>query len=154
MALHKAVGLGTLAGMRSMVALATVRDDIDLVADGVDESIINLLRTPTAERAMKMMAVGEMIIDKLPFTPARTAPAPLIGRAVIGAMLGMMVTPEDRRRGAIVGALSAVVGAVAMYGARKNLHNRYGVPDPILGMMEDAAVVALTRALAREEHFI
>lgn len=151
MPLEKAVGLGALAGMRSMIALATVRDDIDLVAEGVDGSILALLRTPGAERVMKLMAAGEMIIDKLPFTPARTSPAPLIGRAVIGAMLGMMVSGEDRQRGALVGALAAITGAMLAYRARKSLHERYGIPDPILGMMEDAAVVALTRSVARDE---
>jgi uncharacterized membrane protein len=154
MALDKAVGLGALAGMRSMTALATLRDEIDTFEGSIDPSIIALLKSPEAAHAMRLMAVGEMIIDKLPFTPARTAPAPLIGRAVIGALLGMMATPEDRRRGALIGALAAVTGAFAAYSARRRLHTVYNIPDPILGMLEDAAVVALTRTLTREERLL
>lgn len=65
----QAVGVGLVAGMRSMRLPA-------LLARG---------RDPGLAAALQWAAAGELLLDKAPFTPSRTRPLSLIARMLIGA---------------------------------------------------------------------
>ena len=49
--------------------------------------------------------------------------------------------------GALLGALSAIAATYAAYTLRKQLAERLRIPDPLLGLLEDAAVVTAGRRL-------
>jgi uncharacterized membrane protein len=152
MTLRKAVGLGALSGMRSMTPLAVLGDYLaNNPNSDYEGTILGVLNDPRISNALKIAAAGEMIGDKMPFTPNRTDPMPVFGRAFIGALLGAAVAEEGKRlRYAALGALAAVIGAMFGYGIRSTLGGILRIPDPLLGIAEDVLVVATARAIIEE----
>src|ERR1700743_3955224 len=83
--------LGVVTGMRSMTAMAVLcwfayRGDLPL--DGTWASWAGKLSTATL---FTVLALAEYVADKLPKTPNRTAPGPLLARVVIGGLVGAIV---------------------------------------------------------------
>jgi uncharacterized membrane protein len=145
----RAVVAGIATGLRSQVvfpvlARAAARGDFAKHA----KPPIGWLRTPWAERLTTLGASGELVADKLPTTPARIEPQPLIGRLAFGAMAGALLTWDARRswvEGAVAGAAGALVGSFAGYWARKRIVEMSGLPDPVVAVAEDATAVGLAR---------
>jgi uncharacterized membrane protein len=101
--------------------------------------------------AAGVMAVGEFVADKLPFTPNRTAVGPLLGRAFIGGVSGAVICSAQRRpawAGALIGAAAAVGAAYGAYNLRKDAAEKLRIPDPLVALGEDALVGALGLALS------
>jgi uncharacterized membrane protein len=137
--------LGAVSGMRSMAAPAIVSR---LASSGllpIEESQIGFLTNPTTTKATAVLAIGEMLADKLPFIPSRTRALPLITRAVSGAMSGAAFS-TGKKRSAVFGALCGMAAAIgATYGAfklRQMADNRLRIPDTIVAVAEDALVAA------------
>ena len=143
----QAAGLGFVAGMRSQLPLALIALGAGRGRFAVDaEGPLGLLRSPAVQRLVALSAVGEIVFDKLPFLPSRLAPGPLFGRMLFGGLAGAAVAIEARRSpllGAALGAGGAVLGTRAGYHARVALGEATGIPDPVWGVAEDAAAVAL-----------
>jgi uncharacterized membrane protein len=88
------------------------------------------------------MALGEMVVDKIPGVGDRTEALPLAGRVILGGWAGGYVARRDRSSlvaGAILGAASALITAHVATQARKDLD----IPADGGGWLEDALVVAL-----------
>jgi uncharacterized membrane protein len=125
--------VGALSGSRSLLGPA-------LVADRVMPAPL--------QPALGLMAVGEMAVDKDPRVPDRTAPAPLIGRLVTGALTAAAIAAPGRGlRAAVAGALGAAGGAYGLFHLRRLATNRLGVPNAVAGLVEDALAVAAGAAL-------
>ena len=144
----KALLLGILSGGRSATPLALLalhRDRKELSGAWQDWPAF---RTPLGRGLLIAGAVGEIIGDKLPMTPSRTAATGLIGRATSGAFVGMAIGTtgkRDRRvEGAILGAVGAVIGSYVGLLARKSVTKTTGLRDPLVALAEDAAVIAGT----------
>jgi uncharacterized membrane protein len=84
--------LGGAAGLRCITPVAAVTTAGRL---GVDQRLRN---------AALIAAAGELLTDKLPWTPNRTSRLPYAGRVASGALCGWSVAG---RRGALVGAAAA-----------------------------------------------
>src|SRR3979490_571095 len=83
--------LGLVTGMRSMTAMAVLcwfayRGDLSL--EGTWESWAAKLLTAII---FTVLALGEFVGDKLPKTPNRIAPGPLLARVVFGGLVGAIV---------------------------------------------------------------
>lgn len=89
------------------------------------------------------MAAGEMAADKMPAIGNRTDPAPLAGRALMGALVGGLVA---RRAGqhAVGGALLGAGVAVAAAHLAQRMRAR--VPGHTAALAEDAVVAAICAA--------
>jgi len=90
------------------------------------------------------MELGELVGDKLPMTPSRTAPPPLLGRVVSGAVVGAAVFVAGDRRvatGAVLGSAAAIVVAFAGEQLRAQIVERSGLPDPVVALAGDAIVL-------------
>lgn len=98
----------------------------------------------------KLLMAAELVADKLPFAPNRTAVGPLLGRAVAGGIAGAVVFCV-RKRPALVGSLLGAAAAVgAAYGAfalRKQAARKLNIPDTVVALAEDAIVGAVGLAL-------
>ncbi len=135
--------LGAVSGMRSMAAPAIVSR---LASSGllpIEESQIGFLTNPTAAKTTSILAIGEMLADKLPFVPNRTQALPLITRAISGAMSGAAFS-TGKKRSALFGALCGMAAAIgATYGAfklRQMADKQLQIPDTVVAVAEDALV--------------
>lgn len=110
---------------------------------------LSFLGVPVTAWVFSALALGELVADKLPSTPARTRPGPFVARMVSGAMSGGAVAAGSGGSlgvGAVLGAVGAVVGTLAGYNARVRLVPALGVPDTVVALVED--LVAVGGALA------
>lgn len=146
----KTLGLAAVAGLRSMavpalLARAVRRGDLDAPS-------LPALGYKDVSALLSLLSIGEMVADKTHLVPARTSAPALLGRILSGALAGSVLFADEGRRGnsgAILGALSAF--AAAYTGERlRTTGVRRGIPDPILGVLEDRFVLTLgTRLLRR-----
>ncbi len=141
----RAAGLGVIAGLRSMTAPALIsRFSAEKGLFAKNASQQPAWGTHPAALLLGALAVGEMVFDKLPIAPKRTLPGSLFFRAASGALVGATLFAakrEDRMRGAVAGAIGAVAATYGAYHLRKALGEHWHVPDPVLGLVEDAIAV-------------
>ncbi len=130
--LRAALGLGAVSGMRTMGGWA------GLAARG-------RVSDRRLRAGLLLAAAGESLGDKAPVTPPRSDPPALAGRVVSGALAGRMV---GGARGAGVGAAGALASTYVSERARAFLAAHGPLPDPALGVIEDAAVFAAATAFA------
>lgn len=149
MSLLSAFGLGAVTGVRSMMGLAFFSEHANEDHEK-NNPALTLLKMPQAAPIIKLMAAGEVVIDKMPFAPARTDAGPLIGRAVLGALAGAAISKDKWVQGGIVGALGAVAAAYLAYHLRKMLHDDRHIPNVVLGMVEDAVVLKVANAIVQQ----
>ncbi len=110
------------------------------------------LAHPAAVGLLTAGACGEYVGDKLPGTPARTAPVPLLGRIAFGGLVGAIVATAFRRPiagGIALGALSAAAGSFGGYYARRSLTHGAGLPDLPVALSGDLASIALAAGALR-----
>jgi uncharacterized membrane protein len=91
-----------------------------------------------------LLALVELIADKLPSTPSRTKPVGLIARIVLGGLSGAGVVVSGAQSivlGAVLGAVGGVAGAFAGYEARTRLVKALKVPDFVVALLEDAVAI-------------
>ncbi len=140
-----AVIFGLVAGMRSMLAPCAVSWAVWL-------GILDVSQTPLAFMGYKytriiftVLAIGELIADKLPFTPSRKSAGPFAARIVSGALCG--ATIGAARNGlilmAVLGAMGAVAGTLGGAAMRSKLAAAFGRDMPA-ALLEDILAVGLS----------
>lgn len=138
-----ALGIGAIAGLRSMTAPALVSWATEQHWVRPGRRLKFLKRKGTAT-ALSALAVGELVADKLPSTPARTQPASLAVRALMGGVSAGVLCARKKRfvpAAALLGAGAAVAGAFAGYQTRRQLRERLRVSDKVIAVAEDAVAV-------------
>jgi uncharacterized membrane protein len=93
-----------------------------------------------------VFALGEYIGDKLPKTPNRTAPGPLVARLVFGGLVGAIAATAlhgAALEGIILGAIGALLGTFAGYHLRRSIVQSTGLPDWVVALSEDALAIVL-----------
>lgn len=139
------LGLGAIAGLRSMAAPALLsravrRGDVG----GLRDTPFATLGLSKVSATLQLLMIAEMLADKTPFVPSRTSAPALLGRALSGALAGAALFANAERHpapGAVLGALAAVAGAHAGEKLRARGTQKLGVPDPVLGLVEDGIVL-------------
>ena len=92
--------------------------------DGLGATPFAVLGSSKVSGLLTLFEVGELIGDKLPMTPSRTSPPPLLGRAASGAFVGAALFASEGRRAATGGADPAVAlleDAVVLFGSYRLL---------------------------------
>jgi uncharacterized membrane protein len=134
--------IGAFAGLRSMMAPAVVAWAIHLGQLKVDWPLA-FLGHAVSVAIFSFAAIGELIADKLPRTPARTAAIGLSARIVTGGLTGACIAVAGGVQpvvGAILGAIGGVVGAFVGYQARTRLAKIVG-RDLIVAIAEDMIAI-------------
>jgi uncharacterized membrane protein len=142
-----AVGLGAVAGIRSMtppalLSRAASRGEIR----GIEKTRFGFLASPGVARLFTVLAAGEISADKLPFSPDRTSIPGLAGRLATGALVGAALFSADGRGGATggtLGAASALAASYLSFYLRTGAQERFGLPNPALGIVEDAVALSV-----------
>ncbi len=90
------------------------------------------------------LAAAELVIDKLPFVPARTGMVPALVRAISGALAGGIAARRAQRStsvGALIGAAAAI--AATELGLRLRLAAEESMPPVLAAVVEDALAVSM-----------
>ena len=139
-----ALGIGIVAGLRSFTAPAVVAWGAHLTWLNLHGSPLAFIGSTTAVAIFSLLAIGELIADKLPTIPKRTAPAPLLARVVTGGLCGACLfaaAGQPLIGGALLGAIGGIVGAFLGYGIRSRLDLH--IRDLVVAVCEDVVAVGL-----------
>ena len=106
-----AVVFGIVAGMRSMLAPCAVSWAVWVGILSVDATPLAFMGYKYTRIIFTVLALVELIADKLPTTPSRKAAGPFVARIVSGALCG--ATIGAARNAIVMMAVLGAVGAVA-----------------------------------------
>jgi uncharacterized membrane protein len=136
--------IGVFAGLRSLTAPAAAAWAVRLGWLKIASPLAWLGSMP-AVIVLTLLALAELVSDKLPKTPSRTAPLGLSARIVTGALCGAALclagTQESWLVGAIVGVIGGVVGCFGGYQLRTWLVKMLGTPDYVVAVLEDLVAI-------------
>ena len=135
--------IGLFAGLRSLTSPAAVAWAVYLGWLKLARPLA-LIGSLPAVIILSLLAVTELILDKLPNTPSRTAPPGLIARVVTGGLTGACVSLGGGRSallGAGLGVLGGIVGTFGGYQARARLVKSLRQPDFNIALIEDLIAI-------------
>src|SRR5690606_34785193 len=118
----KLFGLSGISAMRGAAGPALLAQDFNRrKPPTLAGTQFDFLASETTAGLLSMMAVGEMVLGKGPWAPARLSPLPVAGWMAAGALVGAAVSAdrgEDVPRGAIGAALISAVPTFVLYFVR------------------------------------
>lgn len=141
-----ALGIGFVAGLRSMMTPAVVSWAAHLGWLQLGDSALAFMASPISVGIFSLLAVGELIADKLSFIPSRTEIGPILVRLISGGLGGASLavsTNQSLIAGVILGATGAVVGAFVGYETRRRLVATAGIKDFYVALPEDLLAIGL-----------
>jgi uncharacterized membrane protein len=141
-----AIGIGIVAGLRSLLAPAVVAWAAHLGTLNLHTSRLAFMGSTAAVAIFSVFAIGELVADKLPKTPKRTAFAPLLARILLGGLGGASLFAAAGKSlfvGALLGGIGGVVGAFVGYEIRRRLVNNLHIKDLFVALCEDLVAIAL-----------
>ena len=134
--------IGVVAGLRSMTAPAAVSWAAHLGWLHVENTWLAFLGFKATPCIMSVLAIGELIADKLPKTPSRKAPIGFIARITTGAICGAALgAPDQIIGGLLAGPVGAVAGTLGGYEFRARLVGAIGGNDLPIALIEDAIAI-------------
>jgi uncharacterized membrane protein len=136
--------LGMVTGMRSMTAMAVLcwfayRGDLSL-----NDTWASWAAKLTTAVIFTVLALSELVADKLPKTPNRTTPGPLLVRVVMGGLIGSIVAAGlngSGVEGVILGVVGALIGAFGGFLVRREIVLRLGCKDWQVALAEDVTAI-------------
>ena len=104
-------GIGFVAGLRSLTAPAAVSWAAHLGWLNLHSSPFAFMGSTVAVAIFSLLAIGELIADKMPKTPSRTSLVPLLARILMGGLCGASLC-ASANQSLLIGALLGGMGAV------------------------------------------
>lgn len=135
--------LGVIAGLRAVTPIAAVSWAASL-------GVLSLIGTPLAVLGaaitpwiVTLIAIGEIVNDKLPKTPSRKVPVQFGARLLTGGLAGGAVglSMGAPLPGAVLGVVGALLGTLGGAWARGRLAAAFGRDLPA-ALIEDLVAVA------------
>ncbi len=135
--------IGVIAGLRALTAPAAVSWAARLGWLHLENTWLAFLGYAATPYILSVLAVGELINDKLPKTPSRKAPPGFIARIVTGALCGAALAAADGSLigGLLAGVLGAITGTLGGYEFRARLVRAIGGKDLPIALLEDAIAI-------------
>lgn len=138
---------GAMTGLRSMTPMAVLcffawRGHLD-----VSGTWAFWTAKPVTALVFAILAFGEYIGDKLPKTPNRTAPFPLVARIAFGALVGAIAATGlqgSAIEGGFLAAISALAGTFISFHLRQMLTKEKSLPDLPIAIAEDILAIGLS----------
>jgi uncharacterized membrane protein len=149
----QAVGLGIMAGMRSNSGPAAASHILSQQYSAeLDHSPLKFMQSPRVSNVLKVLALAELVGDKLPNAGNRIVPVSVIFRCSAGALAGASMyksSGNNAFKGALLGAAAAFGSTFASFYFRKNLVKKTHIYDPVFGVVEDTLVLGGAVYLSR-----
>ncbi len=134
--------IGVIAGLRSLTAPAAVSWAARLGWIHLENTWMAFLGFAATPYIISVLAIGELIADKLPNTPSRKAPPGFIARIVAGALSGAALGAGGSWViGMVAGVGGAIVGTFGGYEFRSRLVKATGGKDLPIALLEDAIAI-------------
>ncbi len=143
--------IGVLAGFRALTPPAIIAWAVHLHWLRFDGTPLSFLHSTAALVILTLLALGELVGDKLPNTPSRTRLPGLVARVITGAFCGACVGVASHQAlalGALAGAVGGIAGAFGGYQARVRLVKALGTPDFVVAALEDLVAIGGSLFLA------
>lgn len=108
----------------------------------LDGSPLGFMHNPIALVVFSILAVSELVGDKLPSIPSRIKPGPLVVRIFFGGLTGAALCASAHvpiAYGIVLGAVGGIFGAYAGYSTRRALSR--SMPPLLVALIEDAIAV-------------
>ena len=136
--------IGIVAGLRALTAPAAVSWAARLVLLPLQGTSLAFLGYAATPYIFTLLAIGELINDKLPKTPSRKVPPQFIVRIITGAFSGAAVGAgrQSLITGLVAGAVGAVAGTLGGSAVRTKLAEAFGKDLPA-ALLEDAVAIIL-----------
>ena len=137
--------IGVVAGLRALTPLAVISWAARLGWLPLQGTWLAFLGFAVTPYIFTVLAIAELIVDKLPQTPSRKAAMPFVVRIVSGSLCGAALGMPSLSSigGGVAGALGAVAGTLGGYKFRSQLVKAIGGRDLPIALLEDAiAIVA------------
>ena len=137
--------LGCVNGLRSLTPPALVCWAAHLGWLHFAGTRLAFINHPSTLIVFTLLALVELIADKLPSTPARTAPLGLIARIFFGGACGLALATSAGMSLAIsvlLGSTGALVGTFAGYHSRHWIVSKAHMPDLVVAVVEDVIAIA------------
>jgi uncharacterized membrane protein len=135
--------IGLFGGLRALTAPAVTAWAVHLGWLKLDDPLTLIGSLPSVV-IFTLLAVVELMADKLPQTPSRTAPPGLIARILMGGLTGACVGAgggQGAVLGALLGIVGGIVGCFGGYQARTGFVKALGVPDIYVALVEDLVAI-------------
>jgi uncharacterized membrane protein len=139
-----AFAIGVIAGLRGMTAPAVVCWAAHLGWINLQGSHLAFLGSTVTVVIVTLLAIAELVNDKLPATPNRTTPVPFGTRIVTAALCGAALAiagAQSVALGAVIGVVGAVVGTYGGYLVRHQIVTRLKVKDIGVALAEDLIAI-------------
>jgi uncharacterized membrane protein len=137
--------IGGVAGLRSMTAPAVLAWAAHLNWLDLHNTRLSFMGSIAAVAIFTLLAIIELIADKLPSTPSRLEPAGLIARIMLGALGGAGIAlaagTQSLAVGGALGAIGGIAGAFAGHATRTRLVKALKVPDIYIALLGDAIAI-------------
>lgn len=140
-----ALVLGIVSGLRTMMSPAVTSWAARLgmlAVSGTPMAFMGFKYTPII---FTLLAIGELINDKLPKTASRKVPPQFIARIVSGSLVGATVgaAAGSLTAGLLAGALGAVIGTLGGAAIRGRLARAFKNDLPA-ALLEDVAAIVIS----------
>ncbi len=140
--------IGAATGLRSMTAPAALSFAARRGKLRLKKSPLAFLGSRSTPYVLAALAAGELVNDKLAWTPSRRSPLLFALRVVMGGACGAAIgTPNAIAGGIAAGALGAVAGTLGGYQLRTGLARAAGGRDVPIALSEDALAVGGSLAI-------
>jgi uncharacterized membrane protein len=135
--------IGVVAGLRSLTAPAVVAWAGFLGWINLSHTWASWMADLITVIVLTVLAVGELVTDKLPKTPPRTAPLGFGARIIMGGFSGAVIGAAWHFTFSSLGAgvVGAVLGTLGGYHARRRLVAARAGQDLPIALLEDAVAI-------------
>lgn len=142
--------IGVVAGLRAFTAPAVMAWAAFLHWINLDGTWASWMGHPITVAILTLVAVAELISDKMPTLPSRKSAPQFLTRLASGAFSGAVLgTAWGYRWGSLgAGLIGAVIGTIGGYAARTGLVRLTGGKDRPIALGEDLFAAAAGVAVA------
>ena len=135
--------IGVVAGLRALTPVAAVSWAARLGRLHLENTWLAFLGYAATPYIISLLAIFELVNDKLPKTPSRKTPPQFIARIITGALSGAALGAAGQAMigGLLLGAVGAVAGTLAGSELRARLAKAFRGNDLPAALIEDAIAI-------------